>query len=282
MLLLSIKNIKLDRFPIYSDSPAILDLINKRRLDRIKGPLETVLHALLGAFVGNWHSTTMTLRACSRAWRAAVPGPDLPPQTRLIGVCNECGSPNGIGCADCALKPLDEERCYKYMCVGCCQTKRRAAEAEYERDRMADIRRCDLPLVDFHRSRPGATYYFSSGCDRLVCRSCQFHCVNCNETCCKMCAEDRGYFRCDDCGMMECSECVLEGLERGLEGLDELHCDCGKGIHSGYKMVGMVLRTKEDDDQEACIPPRIWRTHSGRRKFIKGTVLKSSRPPLPQ
>ena len=93
-----------------------------------------------------------------------------------------------------------------------------------------------------------------------------------------MCAEDRGYFRCDDCGMMKCSECAL----RGLEGLDELHCDCGKGIHSGYKMVGMVLRTKEDDDQEACIPPRIWRTHSGRRKFIKGTVLKSSRPPLVQ
>ena len=67
--------------------------------------------------------------------------------------------------------------------------------------------------------------------------------------------------------MMECSECAS-----GFEGLDELHCDCGKGIHSGYKMVGMVLGTKDDDQRR--IPPRIWRMHSGRRKFIKGTVLK--------
>ena len=147
---------------------------------------------------------------------------------------------------------------------------------------MHDIRRCDMCLVDFHRSRPGSTYYFSSGCDRLVCRSCQFHCDSCNETCCKICAEDRGYFRCDDCGMMECSECALRGFSSD-EGLEELHCPhCSNGIHSGYRMVGMVLRTKEDDDQEACIPPRIWRTHSGRRKFIKGTMLKSSRPPLAQ
>ena len=86
--------------------------------------------------------------------------------------------------------------------------------------------------------------------------------------------------KCDDCSLMECSECALRYTPVRIEGLEELNCNC-KGIHSGYKMVGMVLRTKEDDDQEACIPPRIWRTHSGRRKFIKGTVLKSSRPPPP-
>ena len=78
--------------------------------------------------------------------------------------------------------------------------------------------------------------------------------------------------------MMECSECAL-GYSCSVEELEGLRCKCGKGVHSGYKMVGMVLRINEDDDQH--IPPRIWRTHSGRRKFIKGTVLKSSRPPPP-
>ena len=80
---------------------------------------------------------------------------------------------------------------------------------------------------------------------------------------------------------MECSECAL-GYSCSVEELEQLRCECGKGVHNGYNMVGMVLRTKEDDDQEACIPPRIWRTHSGRRKFIEGTMLKSSRPPFAQ
>ena len=48
------------------------------------------------------------------------------------------------------------------------------------------IRRCNMRLVDFHRSSPGVTYIFPSRCDRLVCRPCQFHCVVCNETCCKI------------------------------------------------------------------------------------------------